>query len=52
MERDAWCITVETGTTMTATKEQFRIDCAARAYEGERLRYDRRWPIRKPRNLV
>ena len=52
MERGGWNIVVETGTTMTATPEEFRLECTGRAFEGETLRYDKRWSIRKPRDLM
>ena len=52
MERGGWNVVIETGTTMTATPEEFRLECTGRAFEGERLRYDRGWSIRKARDLM
>ena len=52
MERGAWNIVIETGTTMTATAEEFRLECTGKVYEGERVRHDRHWRIHKPRSLM
>ena len=52
LERGAWNIVIETGTTMTATAEEFLLECTGKAYEGERVRYDRHWSIRKPRSFM
>ena len=52
MGRDGWDIAIETTTSMTATGDRFQVACSGRAWEGERLRFDRRWRFRKPRDLM
>jgi uncharacterized protein len=52
LERGDWRIRLQTTTRFHATAEAFHFEAQARAWQGERLVFDRTWHSVQPRDLV